>query len=156
MLGWRLANVVTAQSLSLVFPSDKEGDQLFIQALTALPICLALFCGGALALGLGSGAGLSPLRLAVGVSIFALGLGGASIQTVLPPLVMLLAAPMIGALGACALLGRRYLPVAIPVALLPATFLSAHSTGLLVLLMVALTLLAVWFELRPTRRKTGA
>jgi len=156
VLGWRLANVVTAQSLSLVFPSDKEGDQLFIQALTALPICLALFCGGALALGLGSGAGLSPLRLAVGVSIFALGLGGASIQTVLPPLVMLLAAPMIGALGACALLGRRYLPVAIPVALLPATFLSAHSTGLLVLLMVALTLLAVWFELRPTRRKTGA
>lgn len=152
VLGWRLTNVVTAQSLSLVFPSDKEGDQLYIQALTALPICLVLFCGGALALGIGRKPAPSSLRLAASVAIFALGLGGASVETALEPLTLLLVAPMVGALGASALLGRRFLLVAVPVALLPATFLSAHYTGLLVLSLIVLTLLALWFEMRQTGR----
>ncbi len=137
-LQWRLANVVTAQSLSLVFPSDKESDQLWIQSLTALPLCLVGFFGAALLLGIGLGAAPSPLRLAAALMVFGLGLGGASVQTALVPLAMILAAPMVGALGAGALLGRRFLVVTVPIALLPATFLSAHFTGVLVLGLVVL------------------
>lgn len=132
-LGWQLSNVVTAQSLALVFSSDRERDQLYIQALTALPLCLLLLTGGAFALGIGTGRVPSPLQLAAATAIFAVGLGGASIQTPFVPLVLLLIAPLSGAVAACAVVGRRFALVVVPVALLPATFLSAHHTGLLVL-----------------------
>ncbi len=145
-LGWQLASVVTAQSLALVFPSDHERDQLYIQALTALPLCLLLLTGCVLALGIGTGRAPSPLQLAAATAIFAVGLGGASIQTPLTPLVFLLAGPLSGAIAACAVLGRRFILVAVPVALLPATFLSPHHTGLLVLSLFcsACVAIALW------------
>lgn len=139
-LRWELSNVVTAQSLSLVFPSDKEGEQLWIQALTALPVCLVMFCGGALALSAWSGASFSPLRLAGATGAFALGLCGATIEVAgFEPLLLLLVAPGLGALAACALLGKRFALAAFPIALVPATFLSAHHTGVLVLMLFVAT-----------------
>lgn len=139
-LGWQLSNVITAQQLSLVFPSDKEGDQLYIQALTVLPVCLLLFAGGVLALASWTARPLPPLRLGAALALFAIGLGACTVApTYSSPLFALLAAPLAGAAIAGATLGRRFLLAAIPIALLPAAFLSAHHTGLLVLILGALT-----------------
>ena len=140
-LGWELSNVLTAQRLSLAFPSDKEGDQLYLQALTALPVCLVLFACGALALASWLGEPLPPLRLGLAAGAFALGLGASTIAAAyVPPLAALLLAPLAGAWAASAPLGRRFLLAAVPFALLPVAFLSAHHTGLLVLLLGALAL----------------
>ncbi len=154
-LGWRMSNVVTAQSLGLVFSSDREKDQLYIQALTALPLCLLLLTSGAFALGIGTGRAPSPLQLAAATAIFAAGLGGASIQTPFVPLVLLLVAPLAGAGAVCAVLGRHFALVAVPVALLPATFLSAHHTGLLVLLLCCVSglTIALWRKRGTVRRQ---
>ncbi len=147
-LNWSLANVVTGQSLSLVFPSDREGDQLLIQAFTALPLCLLLFAAGVAALGWGTNSAPSPLQLAAASAIFAAGLCGASVQTALPALILLLLAPLAGAVAACALLGRRFAFIAVPIALLPATFLSPHHTGLWVMALFgsAGAVITIWVK----------
>jgi hypothetical protein len=137
-LSWQESDVITAQQLSLVFPSDKEGEQLYLQALTALPAALALFLVGVLALAAGAGAPAPSPRLAAALGVFALGLGASTVAaTYVSPLAALLAAPIAGAALAAAVLGRRFGAVAVPAALLPAAFLSAHHTGLLVLALCA-------------------
>jgi hypothetical protein len=139
-LNWKLENVVTAQKIALVFPADTWAQKGYLQALGALPISFILFLLGALAMG-----GIIrnvplPARLGLALLLFALGLGASTVVAVyLPTLWALLLAPLTGAALASAVLGRRFALAALPAALIPATFLSEHHSGLMLLALALVT-----------------
>lgn len=150
-LNWKLENVVTAQKIALVFPADTWAQKGYLQALGALPISFILFLIGALALGGIIGRVPLPARLGMALGLFALGLGASTVLAVyLPVLWALLLAPLVGAMLASAVLGRRFALAALPAALVPATFLSEHHSGLM-LLALALVTFAVALSLRSKR-----
>lgn len=154
MVSWQLSNVVTDQQLSLVFPSEEGARQLYLQSLSAFPASLVLFALGLMAVGKALGLEVSPLHLGVALTIFALGLGASTVATTyFLPLVGLIVCPLLGAVGASIIAGRRALLVALPCALLPAAFLNAQNSGLLVLVGCLLTLGA--FALFARRRLTS-
>jgi hypothetical protein len=135
-LRWELSNVVTAQQIALAFPPDVAGRESYLQGLSALAPTLVLFLVGVLALGFTFHQMPEPLRLAAGLIVFAFGLGAAPVAAhYLGPLAGMILAPLAGAFLTARVLGRWSLLVALPAALLPATFLSLHHTGLLVLLL---------------------
>lgn len=139
-LRWELTNVVTAQQVGIAFPPDVEGQEAYLQALSALPVSLVLFLVGMLAVGLRYRLKLSPGFLAAGLVLFAFGLGAASIlANYLGFVAAILLGPLVGALLVSQALGRRTLLAALPAALLPATFLSPQHSGLLLLILGALT-----------------
>ena len=140
-LNWTLSNVVTAQQIALSFPPDNLGKQLYLQALSALPASLVLFAIGALCVGLWFEGAPAVARLLAATVLFALGLGAATVAAIYLGFTLgLLIAPLAGAALASLVLGRRSLLVGIPAALLPATFLSAQNSGLLILVLVLCTL----------------
>lgn len=161
-LSWQLSNVVTAQKAALVFPADDLDGKLYLQALSALPATFLLFFVAVLACASASinasatknegsaneaiqkeTESLTPGRLAAALTGFGFGLGTSTVAaTYLGPVAGLLVGPLLGALLSLAILGRRYAMAAIPVALLPVTFLSAQNSGLLIFGLCALTLLA--------------
>lgn len=155
-LTWDLNNVITAQQIALVFPTDTLGQQLYLQALSALPASLVIFLLGVAALGLWRGQLASPPRLMGGLLLFALGLGAASVLTIyLGVIAGVLLGPLLGALLATLALERRSLLASLPAALFPVTFLSAQNTGLLVLALAAVTLVAVLWTQRQTMKEEG-
>lgn len=150
-VNWQLSNVITGQKLALVFPRDDLSNRLYLQALSVLPVAFILFFVGVVAMLRGFGRTLDAVRLSGALVIFALGLGASTVLTIYAgPIAGLIAAPLGGAMLTSLLLGRRALLAAVPTALLPGAFLSAQNSGLLVLILSALTLIA--FALSTRRR----
>ncbi len=145
-VNWSLSNVVTAQQLSMVFPSDEGARQLLLQSLSALPASLLLFFVGLIGGAAWLRISLSPLRLGVSLGLFALGLGASTVEPMGSwPVIALVVCPLAGALAVSMILGRRSFLISVPAALLPAAFLSGTHSGLIVLLGCALTLGALAF-----------
>ncbi len=152
-LRWELGNVVTAQQVAISFPTDALGAQLYLMALSALPVSLVLFALGVVGLGAWCGTSPDPARLLGGLALFGLGLGAATVLAIYAgSLAGLLVGPLAGAFLAAKVLGRRSLLVSLPAALLPATFLSPQNSGLLVLGLASLTFLALWGATRAQKR----
>ena len=139
-VAWQLSNVVTAQRVALVFPPDGFKN-LYLQALGALPVSFVAFFAGITCFGLWLKRSFTPAQLGGGLALFAFGLGAsATVCIYLGPIMGVVCAPLVGAALAALLLGRQSLVVGVPVALLPAAFLSAENTGLIILLLTLLTL----------------
>jgi hypothetical protein len=152
-LQWELPNVVTEQQVAMAFPPDTVGRQCYLQALSALPAALIVFLVGVLAIGWRLRHKAVPASLAAGLVLFALGLGAAAVlANYVGPVAAMIVGPLVGALLAVRVLGRPALVTAIPAALLPATFLSPHHTGLLVLLLAFLNLAGIVIAPRPGER----
>jgi hypothetical protein len=148
-LRWDLANVVTAQQVALAFLPDIVGRDTYLQALTALPASLILFLVGMVVLGLRLGRMPGPGTIAAALVLFAFGLGAAVVlANYLGAVAAVILAPLAGALLAARLLGRWSLLAALPAALLPAAFLSPEHSGLLVLLLAAVSLPVVLLTAR--------
>jgi hypothetical protein len=136
-LHWELGNVVTAQQVALAFPPDIAGRDGFLQALRALPASLALFLAGILVLGLWRREMPRTELSAIALVVFALGLGSAAVlANYVGTIAAVIAAPVLGALLATRVLGRAIFPIAITAALLPAAFLSADHSGLIILVLL--------------------
>ena len=151
VLDWKLDNIVTAQQVALVFPPDTWEKQGYLQVLGALPASLVLFLVGVLAFASREERQLEPMRLAIALLWFGFGLVSVTVFAVyLPVLVSVIAAPLLGAILATSVLPRRFLLVAIPTALVPAAFLSAENSGLLLFALVLATLAA--FTLSQRKR----
>ena len=141
-LHWELTDVVFAQQVALEFPPDVAGRDGYLQALAALPMSLIAFLLGMLAIWIGTGKARIETLLG-SLLLFGLGLASASVlANYVGPLAGILLGPLSGALLATWALGRRSLLASIPVALLPAAFLSPRHSGLIVLLLIGATLLA--------------
>lgn len=154
VLEWNLENVVTAQQIALVFPPNTWEKQGYLQVLSALPASFILFLLGVLAVGVYERRVPTPANLAIALTLFGLGLGATTVLAVyLPTVVSVVAAPLLGAMSAARVLGRRFLQIAIPAALMPATFLSAENSGLLILTLALLTLGITFLSRRVRARK---
>ena len=155
-LRWELDDVVTSQQIALSFAPSAANEELYLQALSALPAGLAVFLLGACVLlwtlpktGRLSG----PLALALGLALFTLGLGAAPVLANYVGFILaLLLAPLAGSACVAALLGKRFLLAAVPAALIPAAFLSGQHSGALLLLLAVITVGAFWFFLRGIAR----
>jgi hypothetical protein len=153
-LRWELASVVTAQQVALAFPPDTVEKQSYLQALSALPASFVLFLLGVLVVGGRRKRIPGPARLATALILFAVGLGAATVAAIyLGHVAGVILAPLAGALLAARVLGRHSLLASVPAALLPATFLSPEHSGLLVLILLALTLTAALLAERSQRDK---
>lgn len=142
---------MTAQQVALVFPPDTWEKQGYLQVLGALPASLVLFLVGVLAFASREERQPEPMRLAIALLWFGFGLVSVTVFAVyLPVLVSVIAAPLLGAILATSVLPRRFLLVAIPAALVPAAFLSAENSGLLLFALVLATLAA--FTLSQRKR----
>ncbi len=142
-LNWKLENVVTAQQVTLVFPPNTWAKQGYLQVLSALPASFMLFLVGVCAFGWRERRFPQPAQLALALAFFALGLGATTVIAIyLLPIVAALVAPLLGALLAVSLLGKRFLLVALPCALLPSIFFSAQNSGILVLALALVTVAA--------------
>lgn len=85
----------------------------------------------------------SASALAAAVATFAIALGASVVlANYVGQLAGLLIGPILGTVGAVAILGKQYWVAALPAAVLPAAFLSAEHTGLLVLLVLLATAIA--------------
>lgn len=148
VLDWDLGDVVTAQQIALVFPSDAWEKQGYLQVLSALPVSFILFLLGVLTFASREKLRLEPTRLAIALFCFGFGLGSITVFSVyLPVIVSATAAPLLGAFLATSVLSRRFLLVAIPLALFPSAFLSAENSGLMLFLLVLTTLvLFKWLQ----------
>lgn len=143
VLRWNLGSVVTAQQIAIAFPPDIAGRESFLQALSALPVAFALFLIGVLVTGLWRRDGAIPARLALAAILFALGLAAAPVLTnYVGPALGVLAGSLLAAFFGTRALGRQTLLAALPAALVPAAFMSAEHTGLLLLLLAGATLFA--------------
>jgi hypothetical protein len=153
-IGWDMSNVVTAQQIAVSFAPDSKRNQLYLQALSVMPVSLLLFLIGALVCGYWFGPPPTAERLLGGVLLFAFGLGSATVLTIYcgAP-VAFICGPVIGAGLASATLGRHSLLAALPVALLPFAFLSEHNSGLIVFILTLLTLAAIFATIKMSRRK---
>ena len=150
-LRWELDDVVTSQQIALSFAPAAAGEELFLQALSALQPSLAVFLLGVCVLwafpkpGRMSG----PTGLALALGVFTLGLGAAPVLSNYIGFALgLLLAPLLGSALVAALFGKRFLLAAVPAALIPAAFLSGQHTGALLLVLALLTLGAYWVVLR--------
>jgi hypothetical protein len=149
-LRWELANVVTAQQVAIAFPPGFARKDSYLQALSALPAGFALFGIGVLVIGLRLRQVPGPGRLAGGLGLFAFGLGASVVlANYLGPVAGVILGPLAGALLAAKVLGRPMLLAALPAALLPATFLSPHHSGLLVMLLITIVLAVALQATRP-------
>jgi hypothetical protein len=140
-LRWDLTNVITAQQVAIALPPDTEAAESFIQGLNALPVTLVLYVIGAIVVGYRlrrmPGAG----RLTAGVLLFAFGLGSAVVlANYVGSVAAIIIGPVAGALLAGPYLGVRSLPALLPVALLPAAFLSPTHSGAIVLILALIAL----------------
>lgn len=153
VLDWKLGNVVTAQQVALVFSPNDWEKRGYLQVLSALPASLILFLLGVFVLGLRDEMP-RPMRIAGALALFGFGLGATTVLAVyLPVFISVLAAPLLGAILSSSVLPRRFLQVAIPAALVPATFLSAENSGLLLLALSLCTLAAFLFLQRARNTK---
>ena len=83
------------------------------------------------------------VRVLVALLVFIVALGGATVLTIYAgALIGLVVAPLIGALAATAILGRRFGAVTLPLALFPATFLSEQHSGLMIVALFVIALVA--------------
>lgn len=135
-IGWQLTDVVTSQRLALTFPPDVRLRESYLQALAVLPATLSLFLIGVFAAAIRLGGRVAAGQMVLALVLFGFGLGTTAVlANYVGPVLATFAGPVGGALLAGAVLGRRYLFVALPVALLPACSLSPKNTGLWVVLL---------------------
>ncbi len=140
-LRWDLTNVITAQQVAVELPADTEAAESYIQALNALPVTIVLYFLGAVIVGYRIRRVPGMGRLAAGIALFAFGLGSAAVlANYVGSVAAIIVGPISGALLAMPYVGWRSLPALLPVALLPAAFLSPSHSGLIVL---ALALMAI-------------
>jgi len=134
---WNLHDVLTAQSINLVFPSADLEAQLLDKTLSILPLAAVLFAAGAM--------WLKPKRAVLGLAAFALGL------TVIPvtssyasPAIATLVGCIVAVLGAGAALGGKAgWALAALSGLFCAAFLTAEH-GALVAWVLAAGVVAAW------------
>lgn len=154
---WDMSNVVTAQQIAFSFAPSGMGKKLYLQALSVLPVSLLLFLIGVGVCGYWFGPQPTASRLLAGVFLFAFGLGSSTVLAIYcGATIGLVAGPLIGAFLASTVLGRYSLLAALPVALLPATFLSEHNSGLMVFVLTLLTLFMVFAIIKVTRKTERA
>lgn len=138
---WEMGSVVTAQQIALSFPPDIAVRESYLQALSALPITFVLFALGIVLVGLWLREASTPGRVALAVTAFAFGLSAITVlANYIGPIAAVFLAPLPAVFLVVRMLGRPALLAALPAALLPATFLSGQHTGLLILLLAAVTL----------------
>lgn len=141
---WLLSNVVTSQQVGLQFePDSRERDGL-LQAMSLLPVALALVVVGVFVFGFltGSPVGPGPLLLALAASTFGFG-ATVVLADYAPPVVAFLVGPLLSSVLIGRGLGWRAVPVLLPLALLPATALSPTHTGLWVLAIAVAEIFAI-------------
>lgn len=144
VLRWKLSNVVTAQQIALAFPPDTEGQEAYLQALSALPAALFAFLLGVVIVTVRFHRSLNPALIAAGMALFGLGLGAAPVvANYLGFIAGILIAPLFGAFLSARILGRRSLRASVPAAFLPATFLSPTHSGLLILVLSLVALMLI-------------
>jgi len=143
-LRWNLGSVVTAQQIGIALPSDTAGRETYLQALSALPAGFALFLLGVLGLVVWLRFTVMPARMVTAMLLFGLGLATAPVlSSYLGATAGLLTGGLLAAsLAAGVLGGRRMLLATLPAALVPAAFISAEHTGLLLILLAGVTLVA--------------
>lgn len=154
-LSWEMSNVVTAQQIALSFATDALVKRLYLQALSALPASLLLFVVGFVASAVWFRQMPTSTRLLGGMVLFIFGLCSAIVLTIhFGQIVGLIVGPVIGACLAAAAMGRCALLAGLPAALIPATFLSAQNTGLMIVVIALLTLIATFAMARISSRST--
>jgi hypothetical protein len=147
-LHWDLANVVTAQRVSMEFPPDSASTQCYLQAVAALPAAFILLLAGAVMAAITDRRAHPAGVVLSALSAISLGLGAAPIlANYVGPVASLTAAPLVGALVAASILRGRTLLV-VPLSLIPAAFLSPLHSGLIILFLSLVVLAAAWL-LRP-------
>lgn len=140
-LAWDLSDVVTAQEMAIVIPRDGVDEQLYLQALAALPASFFLFLFGLAAMWAYFRPRFTPGLLLGCLALFLFGLGSTPVLALGFGLVSgTVLGPLLGAFMVARVLGRRSLLVGLPCALLPAAFLSAKDSGFLVFLLVIVSL----------------
>jgi hypothetical protein len=155
-LSWEMSNVVTAQQIALSFATDALVKRLYLQALSALPASLLLFVVGFVASAVWFRRMPTSTRLLGGMMLFIFGLCSATVLTIhFGQVVGLIMGPVIGACLAAAVMGRCALLAGLPAALIPATFLSAQNTGLMIVILALLTLMATFAMARNSSRTAG-
>lgn len=144
-LRWELDNVVTGQRIALSFAPSTASEELYLQALSGLPASLAAFLVSVCVLMAYREKTLRPNALVTGILLFTFGLGAAPILANYVGFTSaLIIGPLVGGLLATYALGKRwYLLAALPATLLPAAFLSGQHSGLLLLVLAALTLAGI-------------
>jgi hypothetical protein len=137
---WKLSNVVTNQGIAISFPSDQVGRETFVQTMAMLPAALAIFALGLLLVGWRFQSPIEPVKHAVAVLLFALGLGSAAVlSNYLGSIPGVIVALVAGVAAVTALLGSRSLLASLPAAVFAGAFLSPQHTGLIVLLAALAT-----------------
>jgi hypothetical protein len=139
---WDLSNVVTGQRIALEFPPDTAATQCYLQAVSAIPAAFVLFLLAATVIGFGTRRGIEPSAMAIATVVCALGFGAAPVlSNYVGSVAGLIVGPVLGAIAAASILrGRSWL--AIPVALMPAAFLSPQHSGLILLAIAVASLVA--------------
>lgn len=153
---WRLGNVITNERLALAFPEDVVPRETYLQALGAMPVALIVFVGLAVLLASVFRAEVAPGRLLLAVSLLAVGFAASLIVASYAGYVAgVLATPLLAGVLAGSM-SRPLFYAATTAAAIPATFLSAEHTGLLLLVLFLLAGMGVWRELRRGIASTPA
>ena len=130
---WTLSNVVTNQRVELSFPTDAVARESYVQTLAMLPAGLAIFLFGMWLVSWRTGQFKEPILMALGVVLFAFGLGGTSIlSSYFGPNLGVAISLAAGCAGVACVLGARSLAASVPAALFVAAFMSAENTGAIV------------------------
>lgn len=133
---WRLSNVVTAQQVAVSFPPNIARRDAYLQALAVVPAGFIVFAVSVIVVAISSGVVLGPARFLLALFGFALGLGSIPVLSpYLGSVAAVLVGPLIGAGLAVFSLGSRALLPGLVAGLLPAAFLSAEHSGLILLVL---------------------
>lgn len=140
---WNLADVVTNQSFALRFPKDVRQQDALLQSLRMLPTTLILFSIGLVVFARRMRFELSNGGLALSILLFSFGLAASFIVANYAPVFWaMLLGPMFGLALVGMFLDRRFVAALTPIALIPLTSVSPTHSGLWMLLLAALALVA--------------
>ncbi|MBI5706039.1 MAG: hypothetical protein HZC36_03505 [Armatimonadetes bacterium] len=153
---WQLKDVISQQRIGLKFQKDSSTSDGSLQALAMAPFALLIGLATLVVGGMARGVRFGPARLARAAVMLGFGFGSPLVLApYIGPVAGLLVGPLLGAalagLGALGGKHREAWGIATPLllsALVPATFLSAENTGLLLLIIAGA---ALW-TLSPIRR----
>lgn len=136
---WNLKDVITSQEVAIVIPSDTTASNGMLQAFQAMPISFLIFAMGLAAAMLWRGPKLNPGKFSLALGVFAAGMFSAVIlQHYIGPIAALVICPVLGSLACFKLAGRTGLIVGLASALMPAAFLSAKHSGLIILVFIVI------------------
>lgn len=155
-VSWQLSNVITNEHVALAFPPDVVPRETFLQALGAMPVALIVFLGIALLLASLMRLTLAPQELLVALAFLLVGFAASLIvANYLGFIAGILVTPLLGGFVGGLISRRPVFYASVTAAMVPATFLSAEHTGLLLIVVLVLVVLTARSEVVRARQVTS-